>query len=203
MTKLEILFVTGFTLLFTPFYTIPLFARQFVVWRRKPFKTAICRAYNDGLINSYQMHELAARMDAPSKERIKPKGGYQWAMGHATLFALALGIAFGASGCTSALNSGHIVSVTERGFGIDIITTSTANGTPQIKLGFFSSAVVLEPVATNAVLTAPNFANTFAIDQTASPFAFGVNETIASGSYQTGNVMSTNTAIASQPVVPK
>lgn len=119
------------------------------------------------------------------------------------LLVLALGLTVGASGCTSALNSGHIVSVTERGFGIDIVTTSTANGTPQIKLGFFSSAVVLEPTVTNATLTAPNFANTFAIDQTASPFAFGVNETIASGSYQTGNVMDTNTAIASQPVVPK
>ena len=34
------------------------------VWRRKPYKTALCRAYSDGVINSKQLHELAGRLDA-------------------------------------------------------------------------------------------------------------------------------------------
>ena len=106
------------------------------------------------------------------------------------------------AGCTSAINSGHIVSVTERGFGI-LIAQSTQNQTPEIKLGFFSSAVVLEPVTTNGTLTAPNFANTFAIDQSTAPFNFGVDETIASGNYMTGNPLnSTNASMASKPIVP-
>jgi hypothetical protein len=37
---------------------------RFSVWRRKPYKTALCRAYSDGVINSKQLHELAARIDA-------------------------------------------------------------------------------------------------------------------------------------------
>lgn len=49
----------------------------FTTWRRLPFKRAIVRAYSDGVINSYQMHELAARFDQlPKEERNKPKGGY-------------------------------------------------------------------------------------------------------------------------------
>lgn len=36
----------------------------FKVWRRKPYKTALCRAYSDGVINSKQLHELAGRLDA-------------------------------------------------------------------------------------------------------------------------------------------
>lgn len=104
------------------------------------------------------------------------------------------------TGCTTAVNSGHIVSVTERGFGIRV-AQSTQNQTPEISLGFFSSAVVLEPVSTNA-LSAPNFANTFSIDQSVTPFSFGVNETIASGNYRTGNTMATN-QVASEPAIAK
>jgi hypothetical protein len=118
------------------------------------------------------------------------------------LLAWGLVLAGLVTGCTSAINSGHVVSVTERGFGI-IIAQSTQNQSPEIKLGFFSSAIVLEPCVTNATLTVPDFANTFALDQAASPFSFGVDETIASGRYQTGNPLSPSNSIASQPIVPK
>lgn len=37
---------------------------RFSVWRRSPYKRAICAAYSDGVINSKQMHELAERIDA-------------------------------------------------------------------------------------------------------------------------------------------
>ena len=36
---------------------------KFKVWRRNPFKTMLCRAYSDGVINSKQLHELAAMAD--------------------------------------------------------------------------------------------------------------------------------------------
>jgi len=38
--------------------------RPFKVWRRKPYKQAVIRSYGDGILNSKQMHELLARLDA-------------------------------------------------------------------------------------------------------------------------------------------
>lgn len=35
----------------------------FKIWRRKPYKLAICRAFEQGKINSKQLHELAAMID--------------------------------------------------------------------------------------------------------------------------------------------
>lgn len=95
---------------------------------------------------------------------------------------------------------GHVVSVTDRGFGVNIQTASSPNSTPTVKLGFFSQTVFIEPVATNATLETPAVANTFALDNTGTPFAFGVNETIASQDYQTG---SATNSIAAQPIIPK
>lgn len=37
---------------------------KFKEWRRKPYKLAICRAFENGKINSRQLHELAALLDA-------------------------------------------------------------------------------------------------------------------------------------------
>ena len=102
------------------------------------------------------------------------------------------------AGCTTAVGSGRVVAVTERGFGIKI-AQQTQNQTPEIALGFFSSTVELIPTATNAVLNTPDFANTFAIGQSGAPFVFDVNETTASGRMMTG----AGTNIASQPIVPK
>jgi hypothetical protein len=134
---------------------------------------------------------------------VVPPGSSQSPGGGKGPILLTLGIAslVLCSGCTSAITSGHVVSVTERGFGI-IVAQSTAQETPEVKLGFFSSAVVLEPTVTNANLTAPNFANTFALGQSINPFAFDVNETIASGNYQTGNSLGASNPIAAQPIVP-
>jgi len=105
------------------------------------------------------------------------------------------------TGCqTNPAVVGHVISVTDRGFGINIETASSPNSTPTVKMGFFSQTVFIEPVATNATLETPAVANTFALDNNGSPFSFGVNETIASQDYQTGNA--TN-SVAAQPIVPK
>jgi hypothetical protein len=106
------------------------------------------------------------------------------------------------TGCTSSSVVGHVVSVTERGFGIQVEATTSTTQTPKVRLGFFSSTVFLEPVTTNAVFV-PSVANTFAIDNTAAPFSFGVNEAVASGNYQAGNTISATNPIAAQPIVPK
>ncbi len=55
---------------------------------------------------------------------------------------------------------GHVVSVTDRGFGVQIqSSTVSANSLPTVKLGFFSSNVVIEPVLTNAVAQVPSIAS--------------------------------------------
>lgn len=133
---------------------------------------------------------------------VAPPGTTQGPRGPILLLFMAAALAIFGAGCSSAINSGHVVSVTERGFGI-VIAQSTAQETPEVKLGFFSSAVVLAPTVTNQTLTAPNFANTFALGQSINPFAFDVNETIASGNYQTGQSAGGATnPIAAQPIVP-
>lgn len=95
---------------------------------------------------------------------------------------------------------GHVISVTDRGFGINVQTASSPNSTPSVKLGFFSQTVFLEPVVTNNVANVPAVANTFSIDNAAAPFTFGVDETLASGIYRTGNATN-NTA--AEPAIPK
>jgi hypothetical protein len=109
------------------------------------------------------------------------------------------------TGCAgSATVPGRLVSVTSAGFGVDVASTSTDTGTPHVRLGFFRNTVIVEPVSTNA-LNAPNFANTFALDQNAKALSFGVNETLASGAYQTAQAGQTNLApiVTSQPILPK
>jgi len=49
---------------------------RFSVWRRKPYKRVICEAYTDGIINSWQLHELAARIDAAMPWWRKDKHGW-------------------------------------------------------------------------------------------------------------------------------
>ena len=101
---------------------------------------------------------------------------------------------------------GHVVSGTDRGFGSAMTSSTTsANGSPTIRLGFFSSTVIIEPVLTNAVASVPGIANTFALDQATSPFLFGVDETFASGNYQTLDPTATGTtnSMTSQPIVAK
>jgi hypothetical protein len=110
-----------------------------------------------------------------------------------TLLAIA-GILF--NGCTTAIGSGKVVSVTERGIGFKI-AQAVANQTPEFTFGFFSSTVVLVPTATNDIKT-PSYGNTFGFDQ-GGVFNLGISESLATGNYQTSH--GTNTT--SQPIVPK
>jgi hypothetical protein len=112
--------------------------------------------------------------------------------------------AFLGAGCTSIINTptGKILSVTERGIGFKVTAQSTATQTPEVVFGFFSSAVVLLPTSTNAPTYSPNFANTFDFAQSGA-LSLGIGENIASGNYQTLTPGATNSALATQPVVPK
>ncbi|HEY1788579.1 MAG TPA: hypothetical protein VGJ73_10510 [Verrucomicrobiae bacterium] len=107
------------------------------------------------------------------------------------------------AGCTAVLNSpqGKILSVTERGIGFEV-AQSTQNETPEVKFGFFSSAVVILPTSTNAPTYSPNFANTFDFAQSGA-LQMGIGENIASGNYQTLQPGATNSATTTQPVTPK
>lgn len=108
-----------------------------------------------------------------------------------------------ATGCSTVINTpqGKILSVTERGLGFEM-AQSPQTQSPEVKFGFFSSAVVIIPTATNAPVNSPNFANNFSFDQTGA-LQLGIGENIAAGNYQTSQPGPTNSAVTTQPVVPK
>jgi len=83
------------------------------------------------------------------------------------------------------------------------VDTSVANQTPEVKFGFFSSAVVLLPTSTgtNGAISSPNFANTFDFSQQGA-LALGIGENIAAGNYQTLSPGS-NSIVTTQPIVAK
>ena len=99
---------------------------------------------------------------------------------------------------------GKIVSVTERGIGFKVETTTTTTQTPTVVFGLFSSTVVLEPTSTdtNGIVHSPNFANTFDFSQSGA-LSLGVDENLASGNYQTLSPDATNSVVATQPILPK
>lgn len=104
-------------------------------------------------------------------------------------------------GCANPPVVGHVISVTDTCFGLDVQTTSSPNTTPRVRLGFVRSAIVTEPVVTNTPLNVPDFANNFGLDNTVNTgISLGISESIASGHYQTG--AGTN-PISSQPIIPK
>jgi hypothetical protein len=111
---------------------------------------------------------------------------------------IGLVLCAGITGCTSILNTpqGKILSVTERGIGFKVETASQTTGTPNVEFGFFSSTVVVIPTASNSV--APAFANGFDFAQSGA-LSLGINETVASGNYQTYAPNATNSAVTSQP----
>lgn len=98
---------------------------------------------------------------------------------------------------------GKILSVTERGFGL-WVGQSQSTQTPEVKLGFFSSAVVIVPTGrdTNGVVQSPNFANTFDVGNHGA-LNLDIKENIASGNYQTLAAGLTNSAVTTQPITPK
>lgn len=118
------------------------------------------------------------------------------------VLALAVG-GLALAGCSSVINTpqGKILSVTERGIGFEV-SQSTQTQTPEVKFGFFSSAVVILPTQTNGPVESPNFANTFDFSQQGA-LSLGIGENIASGNYQTLTPGATNSAPATQPIVPK
>lgn len=120
------------------------------------------------------------------------------------MLGLALLSTVALSACTSTINTpqGKILSVTERGIGFKVTAQSTTTQTPEVVFGFFSSAVVLIPTETNGPVNSPNFANNFGFDQTGA-LQLGIDESIASGNYQTLKPGGTNSAATTQPVVPK
>lgn len=103
-------------------------------------------------------------------------------------------------GCTTALGTGKVVSVTERGIGFKV-AQAVANQTPEVMFGFFSSTVVLVPTSTNADLKTPNYANTFDFNQ-GGVMNLGIGESLATGNYQTAKANDTN-SVTSQPIIPK
>jgi hypothetical protein len=46
----------------------------FKIWRRKPFKEALCQAYSEGIINSKQLHILAWKFDNLDKNLVRSLG---------------------------------------------------------------------------------------------------------------------------------
>jgi hypothetical protein len=100
-------------------------------------------------------------------------------------------------GCASeAIRAGDIVSITQRTFGVKV-GQAPANGSPEVSLGLIATTVQFTPTSTNA-LYSPKYANTFKIGQSAVPFTFDVDETIASGDVQTGST----TNLTSVAIIP-
>lgn len=108
------------------------------------------------------------------------------------------------TGCTSVMNTpgGKIASITERGIGFHVKTTSTTTETPDVVFGFWSSALVFIPTSTNSPTFSPNFANTFDFGQS-GVLSQSISENIASGSYQTLAPGQTNAVVTTQPIVAK
>ena len=105
------------------------------------------------------------------------------------------------TGCT-IMNTpqGKVLSTTTRGLYIDVATTSSSTGTPDIKFGLGSQTVMIVPTSTNGAIAIPNVTDSSTIDQTVNPFSTSGNETFAAGNYQ---VNQTNGASATQPITPK
>lgn len=97
------------------------------------------------------------------------------------------------AGCETALNSGHVVSVTERVYGLKV-AEAVANETPEVELGFSSTTVVLMPTITNATLNVPAIADTFTMDQT-SALGLNIGEAFSSQTYEASD---TN----QRPIIP-
>lgn len=108
-----------------------------------------------------------------------------------------LGLALGLSGCTTAINHGYITSVSNKGFGIDVETANQGNGTPTVKLGFFSSRVMFTPTSTNGPVNAPRVMDAFMAKSALNPFDNNLKD-----DYGTGDVSMGGTNDISKAIVP-
>jgi hypothetical protein len=96
------------------------------------------------------------------------------------------------TGCVSTvMDSNKIIAVKTRCFGLIIETSTTsANATPTIKLGFVSQVIQIIPTSTNAPIYAPNYVDTFDLGQGLSPFNTKISEDTGTGNV----VIGTNSA---------
>jgi len=92
---------------------------------------------------------------------------------------------------------GYAVTIVERGFGIDV-GVSTANQTPKVKAGWFSSSVRYTPTSTNTI-NIPRMADSMAIGNSVSPFSLNIEEDFMSGDLQTSSNTTNWTATAITP----
>lgn len=100
------------------------------------------------------------------------------------LTAAAL-LALGCSGCTTALQSDKIISVSQRCIGLTVETVSTTSSTPNVKFGFCSTVWHMTPTSTNHIF-APDTMDTFSMSQSINPFATDISENTGSGTVMLG-----------------
>lgn len=129
------------------------------------------------LVASYGWEHL--HLFSVSKPLVSPK--------NVPLMALGSFLAcFLATGCQTALNSNKIISVKQRCFGVVLETTSSANQTPNVKLGFVSTVWQMIPTCTNAPIYAPLYMDTFDLGQSINPFGTDISENTGAGSVMIG-----------------
>lgn len=100
------------------------------------------------------------------------------------------------TGCTTAIKSDKIVAIKQRSFGI-VVGQSPTTQSPEVHLGFVSTVFQMIPTSTNGPISAPKYADTFAIDQGLNPFGFAVKENVGAGDVR----ISTNAT--SEAILPK
>ena len=101
------------------------------------------------------------------------------------LLLCGLLLSLGFVGCKTALDSSKIISVKQRCFGLIVETVSTTSASPNVKLGFCSTVWQMIPTSTNAIF-APQYADTFDMQQSINPFATDITENTAAGSEMVG-----------------
>lgn len=108
------------------------------------------------------------------------------------------------TGCTSFVtavgNNKVATTVTQRVFGVNIVTASANNQTPSIQLGLITTTVQFMPLSTNGPISSPNTSANFGLENNASPFTFDGDESMAWGNYASFALNgSTNSVLVAQP----
>jgi hypothetical protein len=110
------------------------------------------------------------------------------------LFTLLLAACYFA-GCTTAINARYVTAISNKGFGIDVESANQGNGTPTVKLGFFSSRVMFIPTSTNGAVEAPRVMDAFSSKSSANPFDVNLTDNFGSGDVYIGGTNDTSKAI--------
>jgi hypothetical protein len=76
----DLLVIFALSLILLCLALLPRARDRFLIWRRGPFKRAVSEAFNDGLINSFELHDLLGRFDRigvrAKRGRLTPKVEY-------------------------------------------------------------------------------------------------------------------------------